>query len=280
LHYILLGWYDRGMMPELLRIGPIVIQTYTVLLDLAILGGLGTLAWQGWRTGQQAVAWLDAGLSALLGGIVMGRVEHILIHWEYFSGHADEIVQLWRGGLGWHGAVAGGLAGLAIFCAVRRLSFRQIADTLALILPTGAIFAYAGCLMARCGYGQEVETLAGYPPLVAAELPDLYGIVAPRLASQLYGIVWGVVLIGGVVLMTKLIRRPGVRLWLVLILLGAGSFGIGFTRGDAALSVGTLRLDQVLDLVIATAGLLGTLLSSAAGQLTRTPSLPEATDAL
>lgn len=278
MRFTLLRWYDRGMMPELVRIGPFVIQSYTALLNLAILGGLGVLAWQGWRTRQQAVVWLDAGLSAVVGGIIFGRVEHVLIHWNYFADHAAEMAQLWRGGLGWHGAVIGGLTGLAIFCAIRRLSIRPITDTLALILPPASALIYLGCLMGRCSYGQEVETLASYPPLVAAELPDLYGIVAPRLTSQLYGIAWGIVLTGVSVLLVKLIRREGVRFWLVLMLLSLGSFGIGFTRGDAALLVGTLRLDQVFDLATAGAGLLGALLSSTMSRTARPASVSQATD--
>jgi phosphatidylglycerol:prolipoprotein diacylglycerol transferase len=278
LRYIPLRWYDRGMMPELVRIGPLVIQTYTALLDLAILGGLGVLAWQGRRVEQQPVAWLDAGLSAVVGGIIFGRGEHILTHWDYFSNHAAEIVQLWRGGLDWHGAVVGGLAGLVIFCAVRHLSFRRITDTLALILPVGAAFTYTGCLMARCGYGREVETLASYPPLVVAELPDLYGIVAPRLTSQLYGIAWALVLTGIAALLARLLRRSGVRFWLVLMLLSLGSFGIGFTRGDVTLSVGMLRLDQAFDLVVTGIGLLGALLSSTTDWPVRPAPLPKTTD--
>jgi phosphatidylglycerol:prolipoprotein diacylglycerol transferase len=241
------------------QIGPFTIFTYTVLLDAAILIGLAALAWRGWRAEGRPAAWLDAGLFALAGGIVAGRLAHVAICWEYFASNAAEIVQVWRGGIDWHGAVLGGLAGLALGCRLRRVSWQQAADVLALALPAGAVLANIGCLMAGCAPGREVATLADFPPLIAAELPDLYGITAPRLNSQLFGIAASALTLGAAWGLARVVRRSGVRLWIVLALLGLAAFAIGYTRGDAVPLVGSLRLDQALDLVVAAVGALGTL---------------------
>jgi phosphatidylglycerol:prolipoprotein diacylglycerol transferase len=173
----------------------------------------------------------------------------------YFSEHPNEIWEIWRGGLDWHGAILGGLAGLAGGARLRRLAFWQVADALAWGLPVGVILTYTGCLMTRCGHGREVRSLADYPAPLVAELPDLYGIVAPRFSSQLYGIVLGVALLAVVILL----RRWPARLWAALALLGLGAFGIGFTRGDSVPMVGSLRLDQLLDLVIVAIGIAGSV---------------------
>jgi prolipoprotein diacylglyceryltransferase len=104
-----------------------------------------------------------------------------------------------------------------------------------------------------------------------AELPDLYGIVAPRLATQLYGAMFGVllcVLAWGV--LPRVIHRSGIRFWVLMATLGAGIFAIGFARGDGVPMLGTLRLDQMLDLLVVAAGVIGT---AAAGVRTK-PSLP------
>jgi phosphatidylglycerol:prolipoprotein diacylglycerol transferase len=250
------------MMPELGRIGPFVIRTYTFLLDVGILIGLGILAWQGWHIEDKPVEWTDAGLGALIGGFALGRAGHVAIHWTYFSSHSREIVMLWRGGIDWHGAVLGGLAGLGVVCLLRRLIFRQVTDVLAIVLPLGAAIVFTGCLTTSCGHGREVTSLADYPPYVAVELPDLYGVVRPRLACQLYGIVLSLVLLGLAGLMARLVHRRGVRFWPILTLLALGTFGIGYTRGDVVPMVGSLRLDQVLDLVVAGIGLLGSLVAA------------------
>src|SRR5687767_16040751 len=102
------------MLPELGHIGPILLRTYTVLLDLVILAGLALLAWYGHRREARSAAWFDAGLGALIGGLLIGRIVHVMIYWAYFAEHLDQTYQLWRGGIDWHGAVIGGLIGLAL----------------------------------------------------------------------------------------------------------------------------------------------------------------------
>jgi phosphatidylglycerol---prolipoprotein diacylglyceryl transferase len=246
------------MAPEFARIGSISIRTYSLILDLAVLLTLAVLAWQGHRRDSRSTAWLDAGLGALVGGIVLGRAGHVAVYWGYYSHHLDQLIQLSRGGLDWHTAVLGAMLGLALGCRWRGVSFRDLTDVLALVLPLGAMLTYTGCLMTSCGHGYEVESLAGYPPLVVMELPDLFGVVAPRLASQLYGIAWSAVVLILTFTLIRRIERPGVRLWIVLALLALGAFAIGFTRGDEAPYVGALRLDQVLDLSIVVLGVLMT----------------------
>ena len=250
------------MLPELGRIGPVVLRTYTLLLDLAILVGLGLLALFGHFSGEKPSRWVDAGLGAIAGGIVLGRLGHVAIHWAYFSEHMVEIAQVWRGGIDWHGAVVGGLAALAVGCRLLGLNFRAVTDALSFILPMGAALTYSGCLMVSCGHGREVASLADYPRFLVAELPDLYGVVAPRLASQLYGVVLSLLLIVVAGILAWRVQRQGVRFWIVLGLLGLIAFGIGFTRGDAVPPVGSLRLDQVLDLGIVALALTGTLIAS------------------
>jgi phosphatidylglycerol:prolipoprotein diacylglycerol transferase len=235
------------MMPTMGQIGPITIRTYSLLLDVAVLIGLAALAWRAWQLDQKPAYWLDAGLGALVVGLVAARVGHVAIHWAYFSEHPGEIWEIWRGGLDWHSAILGGLGGLAGVCRLRKLGFWQVSDALAWGLPIGVILTYSGCLMTSCGHGREVRSLADYPTPLVAELPDLYGITAPRFSSQLYGIALGVALLSVV----ALLRRWPARLWAALALLGLGAFGIGFTRGDAVPMVGSLRLDQIFDLVIA-----------------------------
>lgn len=245
------------MMPTLGQFGPITLRTYALLLDCAILVGLMTLAWQGWRLDREPAYWLDTGLGALVAGLVAARAGHVAIHWSYFSEHRGEMFEFWHGGLDWHGAILGGLIGLTVVARLRKLNFQQVSNTLVWVMPIGVMLVYVGCLMGSCAHGREVRSLADYPAPLVAELPDLYGVVAPRFTSQLYGALLGAVLFGVVVLL----RHTRVRLWIALVLLGLGTFGIGFTRGDAVPMVGVLRLDQILDLGVAVVGAAGAALT-------------------
>jgi phosphatidylglycerol:prolipoprotein diacylglycerol transferase len=245
------------MASELGRIGPLVIRTYTLLLDIMLVGGLVVLGWQGHRQDGKASAWIDAGLMCAVGGLIGGRLIHVLLYGAYFRENPVEILRVWRGGIDWHGAVIGGLLALVIASLQGHVRFRAFADVLAFLLPAGAALIYTGCWMTSCGHGREVTSLADFPPLIAQELPDLFGVMAPRLASQMFGLIWSLILLGAAALLARRLSVEGVRLWVILLLTAAGAFAIGFMRGDAIAVIGGLRVDQVLDvgmIILATLG--------------------------
>ena len=78
----------------------------------------------------------------------------------------------------------------------------------------------------------------------------MYGIVAPRYNTQLFGLALAVALL---MVSIVLIRRGWLkyrRFWLVLALLSLGMFGISFYRGDPVPLVAGWRADEWLDLGI------------------------------
>jgi phosphatidylglycerol:prolipoprotein diacylglycerol transferase len=255
------------MASELGRIGPIVIRTYTLLLDIMLVGGLVVLGWQGHRQDGKAGAWIDTGLMCAVGGVIGGRLIHVALYAAYFRENPVEILRVWHGGIDWHGAVIGGLVALVIAALQSRVRFRAFTDVLTFLLPAGAALIYTGCWMTSCGHGREVTSLAAYPPLIAQELPDLFGVMAPRLASQMFGLIWSLILLGVAALLARRITIEGVRLWPILALTAAGAFAIAFTRGDAITMIGPLRVDQVLDVGMFIVGVVGFMFARRQAQM-------------
>lgn len=227
------------------RIGPLEIQTFTLALALAFAAALG---WTVWRVPASRGAVVDACLGALVGGVLGARLFHVLLNWAYFEYNSHEILRIRSGGLDWHGALLGGLAGLFLASRWRKVSAAGLLDALTLALPLLAMAGWWGCRAANCAFGREVDTLANYPPLLVAELPDVYGIPAPRYNTQLIGLVLALLVFGLAALLFWRRRLIGQRFWLALALLSLGMLGIGFFRGDYAVMIAGLRADQWLDL--------------------------------
>ena len=76
----------------------------------------------------------------------------------------------------------------------------------------------------------------------------MYGIVAPRYNTQVFGMGLAVGLLAVNWIMERRRWLAGRRFWLLLAVLSAGMFVIGFYRGDAAPMVGGMRVDQWLDI--------------------------------
>ena len=234
-------------MPSEITLGPVTVRMFSLFLALAIVLSIGIFARRrGGRTGES----VDMALVVLVAALLGARLFHVFLHWDYFADNLNEALRLNAGGLDWHGGLLGGLLALGLVSRWRQVSFRAALDALTPALPLLALASWAGCAAAACAYGAEVDTLANYSSLVAAETRDVFGIVAPRYNTQLFGVALSLLLL----LITGLLfwRRwlYGRRFWLVLALLSLGMFLIGVYRGDAVLVLAGMRGDQWLDIAL------------------------------
>jgi prolipoprotein diacylglyceryl transferase len=115
-------------------LGPVPLRAYA----LGIITGVVLAVWIGerrWvaRGGEPGVVG-DAALWAVPAGVIGARIYHVATdHQLYFGDGANPwgALQVWNGGLGIWGAVAGGFVGGAIFCVRRGIRIRVMADVLA-----------------------------------------------------------------------------------------------------------------------------------------------------
>jgi phosphatidylglycerol:prolipoprotein diacylglycerol transferase len=244
------------MYPILFTIGQWNISTYTILLYLGIIVGLLLTYFEGKRLLGSGEQGLDLGLWTVIGGILGGRIGFVLAHWRIFQEDWLQALQIWKGGLSFHGAFLGGLVVMLIFALASRrrkdpVSFWQLGDVLVPGLALGIAFGWAACLMGGCSYGNLGQGF-GY-----AVLPDLYGVEASRFATQVVGLGYALLLFAGFWLLRRHWSFSGAPFLMFVLLYFGGLFFLEFTRGDEALYLGPWRLAQWLDLVLALAAAVG-----------------------
>ena len=249
------------MHPTLFTIGNWSVPTYTVLLDLGLILGLVLAYFEGRRLLQSGETGLDLGLWAIIGGVIGGRAAYVIANLSAFQEEPIRAIRLWEGGLSFHGGVLGGLLVLLLFALFRdrglpsgRNSFWRLADVLTPGVAVGIAFGWAACLMGGCAYGALGEGF-GY-----AVLPDLFGVAAPRFATQAVALGFSLLLAAGIWLLRGHWPFPGASFLLYGLLYFAGQFFLEFTRGDEAIYLGSLRLAQIIDLALVLAAALGLLL--------------------
>ena len=242
------------MYPILFRLGSFTMTGYTALVDVGLLGGAAISYLQARRRGFSAVRVLDAALVAALGGLIGARAVYVTANWAYYSDYLHRALRLWEGGLAWHGGLVGGLGAVLVYCAIRRTPLRLVLDLLTPGAAVLAVCAWLGCLLHGCAYGLETYPGQGLLWALSLELPDLYGIQAPRVAVQLLGAGWSAVVLAIVATAGRRRRLEGLAFPLWLALYSSGSFGLGFLRADQVPLVAGWRADQVADLALALAG--------------------------
>jgi len=141
--------------PVLVRIGPIVIYWYGVLIVSGAMLAAHMASKLSSRNGHDPeIAW-NLLLVCLLTGVIGARLYHILSSWEYYRLHPGQMFGLQMSGFGIFGAFLGGLFGVWVYTRHQKLRFLEWADYTA----PGLLLAQA---IGRWGnfFNQE---LYGYP---------------------------------------------------------------------------------------------------------------------
>lgn len=92
-------------------------------------------------------------LWALIPGIFFARALFVLYHSDYFFSHLGEIFAVWHGGWVWHGALAGGLFGIFIYCRKNQISFLGMFDLCAPGVALGQALGRWGNFFNQEAYG-------------------------------------------------------------------------------------------------------------------------------
>jgi phosphatidylglycerol:prolipoprotein diacylglycerol transferase len=259
--------------PILISIGPLAVRWYALAYIVGIIAGWfyarAIVASERLWGGPAPFTVLDFDdfvIWITLGIILGGRTGYVLFYnLPRFAAHPIEIVQLWTGGMSFHGGLTGCIVAIVLFAWRRRIPTLSLADVTAAVAPIGLFLGR----IANFINGE----LWGRPTDVPWAMIFPNGGPIPRHPSQLYeatleGIVLFIVL--GVLVRSGSLKRPGVT---------AGTFALGygiariicelFREPDAQLGFlwGGLTMGMLLSIPVMLAGI--ALLSVA---LTRAPT--------
>ena len=164
----------------------------------------------------------------VLGVVLGGRLGFVLFYNPgYYLEHPGEILQLWQGGMSFHGGFLGVILGVILYCRAKGLALLQVGDAVALAAPPGILLGRMANFINGELWGRPTEAPWGMVfPSVPREL-WVGGENLPRHPSQLYeGALEGLVL-GAAMFWLALargwLRRPGA-------LIGVFFLGYGLAR--------------------------------------------------
>lgn len=126
--------------PVAVSIGPLTIRWYA----LAYLAGF-LLGWRyclslarHYPKGPGPQLFDDFLTWAVIGTILGGRIGYILFYQNnYYFEHPLEMLQVWHGGMSFHGGATGVVASAWLFTRARKIGFLSFTDVLATVTPIG-----------------------------------------------------------------------------------------------------------------------------------------------
>jgi phosphatidylglycerol:prolipoprotein diacylglycerol transferase len=149
--------------PVAIQIGPISIHWYGIFYVVAAVAA----AWLAMREARRRGLDTDRVWSGLLvaaaGGIIGARIYHVVHEWDFYSENLELIVQVWNGGLGIPGGVAGGLIALWIYTRVQGMPFARWLDVAAPALLLAQAIGRFGNFVNQELYGPPTDLPWGIP---------------------------------------------------------------------------------------------------------------------
>ncbi|CCO07985.1 prolipoprotein diacylglyceryl transferase [Desulforamulus hydrothermalis] len=224
--------------------GPISIRWYGLLMMAAVLLGTWLALREARRRGIKEDHIIDLVLIGAPISWLGARLYYVIMEWDYYSRNLWEIPQLWHGGLAIHGGLLTAILFGYMFCRLRGLRFRLMADITAPSFPLGQAIGRWGNFFNQEAYG--------YP----TDLPwAMYIAGAYRHPTFLYESLWNLLVF--VILMVR--RRKQAAGQLFMLYLGLYSLGRFFIEGfrTDSLMLGPLRAAQVLSILLTAAAVIG-----------------------
>ena len=192
--------------PVLVQLGPLAIRWYALAYIVALVIG--------WRVMRRLAAWapvvatplqVDDFLTwATLGVVLGGRIGYVLFYQPgLYLSHPAAMLELWHGGMSFHGGMLGVVVALVIFTRRQGINLLGFADRLAAVVPIGL------------GLGRVANFINGelWGRPAPATLP--WAMIFPRVdavprhPSELYeALLEGVLLLA---VMLLLVRRAAIR---------------------------------------------------------------------
>jgi prolipoprotein diacylglyceryltransferase len=229
-----------------------LVNAYPVALAAGVLLGALWIGWTGRTDAGSATETpiqIEAGLTALLLGLLGARLAYVGAYWSYYGSRLVEAAQFWEGGLSWAGAAVGAAIGLAGYSTIVGRSFWNVADSLAIPATIVAASSWFGCLLDACAYGQRAS---GGP-----SLPDMLGVLAPRWPTQALGGIISLLAVGALYRLSQFKLQSGVLACAAISLVAAISLGLAFLRGDPSPVIVGMRADGLASGALLALGIIG-----------------------
>jgi len=172
----------------------------------------------------------------ILGVILGGRLGYVVFYQPgYYLSNPGQILQVWEGGMAFHGGLLGVVLAVILFSRARGINWVSVADALCMVTPVGLLLGRIANFINAELWGRPTDLPWGviFPGAAAQDCAGVAGLCA-RHPSQLYEAVLEGLVLGAVLLWLGwrrgALRLPGTLTGLFFAGYGIGRFLVEFVR--------------------------------------------------
>ncbi len=229
---------EESVHPVLFKIGAFELRAYGVMLALSFFFGILLAVNRAKRKHMEPNHIMDLSVIILISSIVGARLLYVLFHLEEFRGHWLDMInpiqsdgRIGIAGLTLLGGVILAIVSSMVFIRVRKLNFFKLADVIMPSVGLGIFLTRIGCYLNGCCFGLPCEHGSHFCvtfPANSAAGSLFPGI--PLIPAQLYSSLYGLIILGLLLLFERWQKFDGFLLFMFFIFYGISRFVIDFFR--------------------------------------------------
>lgn len=254
----------ENMYNELLKIGPVTIYGYGLMIALGVLVAYQLVAYRAANRQLELSHVYSLTAWCLVGGFIGAKLLYWMTQIPNIINDPKILLNFSDGFVVYGGIISGIGVGL-VYCRIKKINFLKHLD---LFVPSVALaqgFGRIGCLLAGCCYGKETHGWFAITFHHSELAPNDIALVPTQIMESVFNFALCLMLI----LLAKKVNKAGVVAATYLILYSLGRFIIEFYRGDMIRGqVGLFSTSQLISLIVVLATSLVLFLFRHQNQLT------------
>lgn len=144
--------------PREFSLGPLTIHLYGLVIAVGLLLAALYANRRSKEFGLKEDTILDGVLWVTPFAIVCARLYYVIFSWEAYAANPIKILYIWEGGLAIYGGVLGAIAGIAVFCRVRKVKMLAVLDVVLLGFLIGQSIGRWGNFFNREAFGAATDS--------------------------------------------------------------------------------------------------------------------------
>lgn len=251
---------NTALNPDFIKLGPITIQWYAVLIVSGVIVGLWLATKEGNRLGLASETISDLLIWILPAAILGARIYYVIFEWHRYSdGPWWRIFAVWEGGLAIHGGLIAAVAIGFVFARQRSIPFWKLADIVAPSIIIGQAIGRWGNFMNQEAYGGPVseavyDNFLRFLPNFIENQMIVDGVL--HHPTFLYEFLWNLLVFAGLLWLRRQNPYRGEVFISYFIWYSFGRFFIESMRTDSLYMFGgAIRTAQFISILMIVAGI-------------------------
>ena len=146
--------------PRVLSLGPMTIHFYGLIIATGLMLAVLYALRRGKEFGLKEDDILDGVLWVTPFAIVCARAYYCAFAWEEYAADPISVLYIWNGGIAIYGGVLGAIAGVLVFCRIKRIPVTTVLDVMLLGFLIGQSIGRWGNFMNREAFGATTDAFS------------------------------------------------------------------------------------------------------------------------